>query len=261
MYDMRKVKIVFNIFLGVIGIVTLLILAGHFGWLNTVKPYIVQSGSMSPSVPLGSVVLVRAASYYGQNDIITFRQNGNPKNLVTHRIVYKKSANVSSEPTYFTIGDTNDDIDRYEVKSSDIVGKVYFSIPFIGYAVDFAKTPKGFILLVIIPATIIIYEELRFLLQELRKVLKKIRKKKEEESIQQQTRHNLPKATVIVPVLGAALVLIAVTGSFFLDREKSSENIMGASSTFETSDQTLDSIFTATPSGQTQTSTNSAEVP
>ena len=46
-------------------------------------------------------------------------------------------------------------------------------IPFVGYAVDFAKKPLGFALIIIIPATLIIYDEIRKIYGELKKSAKK----------------------------------------------------------------------------------------
>ena len=44
------------------------------------------------------------------------------------------------------------------------------TIPFLGYLIDFAKQPMGFALLVIIPVAIVIIDELRKILAEIKKI-------------------------------------------------------------------------------------------
>jgi len=46
------------------------------------------------------------------------------------------------------------------VKRENIIGKVIFTIPYIGYIGYFVRTPIGFILLIIIPATLLIIHEI-----------------------------------------------------------------------------------------------------
>lgn len=255
---MKVVRFLLNFVAGIVGLATLVILAGHFGIADTVKPFIVQSGSMAPSIPVGSVVLVRTAPVYNQNDIITFHNEGKAQSIVTHRVVFARNTN--GQNTYITGGDVNKDVDRYEVKHADIVGKVYFTLPAIGYAVDFAKTPKGFILLVIIPATIIVYEEIRSVQRELAKLFR--RKNSQQVGLEAFAgytrfatageavieRRGVPKAAIIVPVIGAALVFVSLTAAYFFDHEQSTSNIMSAAVEFVTPTLTPMVSPTATPS-------------
>ncbi|KKQ46617.1 MAG: Type I signal peptidase, partial [Candidatus Woesebacteria bacterium GW2011_GWD1_38_10] len=75
----------------------------------------------------------------------------------------------NGEPEYVTKGDANEDFDPPKISDKDIIGKVRLTIPYLGYLAFAAKKPWGFILLVIVPATIFIYEELKAVLKELRK--------------------------------------------------------------------------------------------
>jgi signal peptidase len=156
-----------------------------FDNLNSIIPraYIVQSGSMSPAIKVGSIVITQKSPSYLPNDIITFNPGGSlqsaPRekntNLVTHRILFKNyPEGVGGPASYLTAGDANEEFDRNEIKEDQIVGKVVATLPYAGYIADFAKKPYGFILLVIVPATIIIYEELKFLKREFGKSYKKL---------------------------------------------------------------------------------------
>src|SRR3989344_1992438 len=139
--------------------VAILLLLNHFKIIETVKPFVVMSGSMNPAVKLGSVVIVKPESSYRPGDIITYAPDGNKENPITHRIVFRKfPEGPAGEPVYITAGDANDDFDSVQVGPANVIGRVQFSIPYLGYLVSLAKQPYGFILFVIVPATIVIYE-------------------------------------------------------------------------------------------------------
>lgn len=232
---MRALRIILSITAGVVGACALILLAGHFGVVKFVKPYVVQSGSMSPFIPTGSIVLTTPSKAYQQNDVITFFLENDKKNLITHRIVFAKYPTDAKEETvYLTTGDANEELDRWEVKQQDVVGKVFLTVPYVGYGINLVKQPKGFILLVIIPATILVYEELRSVRKELGKAIAKRRKKKEEEGDFDEKR-GMHKAVMVVPIVGCVLVFISLSASFFLDNEESKKNVFSAAASFDTS--------------------------
>ena len=73
---------------------------------------------------------------------------------ITHRII-----NVT-DGGFITKGDANEDPDQWTVKRENVIGKVTFTIPYSGYTGYFVRTPIGFILLIIIPATLLIINEI-----------------------------------------------------------------------------------------------------
>lgn len=140
----------------ILGIAVILI-AGKFG-IGGVRALVVQSGSMEPHISTKSIVITVPSSFYSKDDIITFKQSGRENVLVTHRIVSMENTSRGNE--FVTKGDANEEADGETILANDIIGKVVFSIPLIGYIVSFAQTQAGFILLVIIPAVAIVYSEL-----------------------------------------------------------------------------------------------------
>lgn len=161
------------IFVLVIGSLVGIWLAGKYGYIQPIKPYVVLSGSMEPAIQTGAVAVVSPKAFgYSIGDIITYSL-GNAT-TITHRVTSLKEEN--GQVVYQTKGDANENADPSVVPKSAVVGSVIFSVPYIGYAVDFAKKPQGFILLVIVPATIIVYEELRFLKRETARQLSRLRK-------------------------------------------------------------------------------------
>jgi signal peptidase I len=203
-------------------------------------PYVVYSGSMEPAIKTGSVIVSIPSKNYVQGDIITFSPSGSTRDLVTHRIAVKNyPEGVNAEPSYLTAGDANDDFDSWEITNDKIVGKVALSIPYLGYAADFAKTPKGFIFLVIIPATIVVYEELKMLKGEASKFFSRFfgKNRKKGSTIQinllpKKENRGISKGFAIAPILGAFFVILAVSAAYFSDIEKSANNILGAAESY-----------------------------
>ena len=133
----------------------------------------VQSGSMSPAIKMGSVVMVKPIDDYKIGDVITFGQLTKTKSPTTHRIYDIKV--VDNTPVYVTKGDANNASDQREISKREIIGKTLISVPYAGFAVDAARKPIGFMLIIIIPAGLIIFDEARKIYEEVKK-----RKKKKE---------------------------------------------------------------------------------
>ena len=144
---------------------------------GNIETKVVLSGSMEPAVHVGSVIVLRPQSEYYENDIVTFGDDTANKIPTTHRIVESR---IQSDTTYFvTKGDSNDDPDPREITERDIKGKVLFSIPLLGYLIDFAKRPIGFALLIIVPGAIIVLDEVRKIAREV--IIMRRKKKKQQE--------------------------------------------------------------------------------
>ncbi len=144
--------------------------------LNTplqIKLYSVLSGSMEPKIPLGSVIIAVPQSEYKEGDVITFGAETDRTKTVTHRIVEVSKDIDLGKVSYRTKGDANDSPDMELIDSSRVIGKVVFHLPLLGYAVAFAQTQMGLILLIIIPATIIIYSEFLNIGKELKRMFTK----------------------------------------------------------------------------------------
>ncbi len=163
-------KIIYYIFLAALALIALLLIVSRFSIPGNFKVMTVLSGSMTPAIKMGGVVAVKPADDYKIGQVITFYRTG-VKSPITHRISDIKVE--GGEPVYITKGDANNAPDIEEVKKKDIVGKVLFSIPYIGYAVETAKKPIGFMFIIVVPAVIIIYDEIRKLWRELKKFLEK----------------------------------------------------------------------------------------
>lgn len=131
----------------------------------------VQSGSMEPTIKTGSLIVVKPIIKYEKGDIITVSNPLDNKKSMTHRIVGKIEKN--NTIFYTTKGDANNAVDSNTVAGKDIVGKVIFIFPWLGYFIAFSKTLTGLVVLVIVPSIIIIFSELLKIKDEVRNFTKK----------------------------------------------------------------------------------------
>lgn len=164
-----KVKIAENIIFIFLVVGSSLILVTAFIRPDKLQVLTVSSGSMAPSILVGSLILDLPKGEYRPGEIITFRsrdRNFESEALVTHRIteVIKSDGGIF----YKTKGDRNDSVDLDLVNQSQIVGRVIFSLPLMGHVVLFSQTSFGFFLLVILPAVVIIYREVLNLRRSIR---------------------------------------------------------------------------------------------
>ncbi|GIW68142.1 MAG: hypothetical protein KatS3mg099_090 [Candidatus Parcubacteria bacterium] len=125
-----------------------------------VRLRIVQSGSMSPAIPTGSLVVIRPSQSYEIGDVITFQTPG-ARVPTTHRIVADEI--IAGRRFFITKGDANEDADTRRVSESSVEGKVVLAVPYLGYILDFARTPLGFLAIIVVPALAVVLEEGRVL--------------------------------------------------------------------------------------------------
>jgi len=145
----------FALIILLIAVAAFTFLAPRFGW----RVDAVLSGSMEPALKVGGVVITRPAEAdeISVGDIITFYYP-ETKKLTSHRLV----AIQGGSSMYFqTRGDANEDIDAAAVPVENVVGKVCFHIPYLGYVTQFVKTRLGLILTLFLPGLIVILLEIR----------------------------------------------------------------------------------------------------
>ena len=154
---LKRIIVALAIFVLIFSVLFLIVFS--FSPLKTFQFLRVMSGSMEPGIKTGSVVFVKEVNpkELKIGDIITFSVNG-PISPVSHRIV--KIVQVGNNLKFITKGDANRTNDIDEISQSSIKGKVLFTVPYIGYISAWTKTPLGFLLLIILPALLIIINEI-----------------------------------------------------------------------------------------------------
>ena len=134
---MKIMVVILYVFIAVL-IVTLIAVFA-FG----IKLYGVQTGSMEPTCSIGTLVVVQPVDFddIHEQDIITFTVAENT--IVTHRVI-----SIDREKQLLeTKGDNNAVADSSPVSYGNVVGKVGFQIPYLGYLIVLSNTRFGRIML------------------------------------------------------------------------------------------------------------------
>ena len=168
MHIINIVKIGFQILLLAVLVVIILTVITSKTSLYGVRSYEVASGSMEPTLGIGSIIFTRPSQDYKVGDIITFKRDDID---VSHRIVAINTKN--GQQVYQTKGDANRSPDQAYVSSSAIVGKEIFQLPFLGRLTAFTKTPLGYIALLAIPTFLFVAYELWNIKEEYKKDVEK----------------------------------------------------------------------------------------
>lgn len=141
--------------------------------LGGIRSFVILSGSMTPAIPVGSVVYTQVNKAYDEGNVIAFSRGGV---TVTHRIhdIVKKGSGI----VYKTKGDANNTDDSELVSRGNVLGKEFFYLPFAGYVIVFLRTVPGFISLIVVPGLLFIGLEFGNIKREIEKeVEKKLLKK------------------------------------------------------------------------------------
>lgn len=119
------------------------------------KVFTVLSGSMEPTIPIGSEVVLRpvSADQIHVGDVITFQRPGT-KDLVTHRVVATVTA-FGGQQFWKTKGDANAAPDTWQIPASGTGLKYVFHVPFLGYALAMLGSPIGRICFILAPALLL----------------------------------------------------------------------------------------------------------
>lgn len=166
----KLLKIIGDVLFVILIIIMLIVGISLLPLPKNYKIYSVTSGSMSPTIKVGSLIIIKPLSTYSVNDIVTMKTS-EPKKTLTHRIIEKIAKN--KQIIFETKGDANKSKDIQSLLPQNIIGKVFFTIPYLGFPISYSKTLPGLIFLIIIPATIIIYSEIINIKNELINLLSK----------------------------------------------------------------------------------------
>lgn len=163
----KKSRKLTNTFRGVVDALLIMIIIGAMALLLIPRLMganllVVVSQSMEPTVPMGSIVVSHpktVSDEIGVGDVITYSaaEMGGEVIFVTHRVV--EVIGNGADVRYRTQGDGVDEPDMVLVAPDEIVGRMWFSLPRVGYLVAFIRTPLGYLTLIGLPALLFIIHE------------------------------------------------------------------------------------------------------
>lgn len=157
---------------------------GLKAYLRTDYPLLaVASGSMVPTLNEGDLIIVQGVvnadtivAEMGTGDVIVFHKPGDPELLIVHRAVGKwEDGDVWK---FNTRGDANSGDDHWirPVEDTDIVGKVTWTIPYLGHIPLFVHTRNGQIIIVILITILVLLE---FVIPSIKKMMEPEQPKEE----------------------------------------------------------------------------------
>jgi signal peptidase len=163
----RKSRKLTNTFRGVLDAFVIMIIISAVVLLLTPRLMganllVVVSQSMEPTIPMGSIVVSHPQAVDEEisvGEVITFSvaDLGSEEVFVTHRVV--EAIRNGVDVRYRTQGDGVNESDLILVAPDQIVGRMWFSLPLVGYLVAFIRTPLGYLTLVGLPALLFILHE------------------------------------------------------------------------------------------------------
>ena len=115
--------------------------------------YVVRGGSMSPDIPIGSIVITDSVDPHSiaVGDVITFRVGS--ASVVTHRVT---AVSGGSQLSFDTKGDANNATDPVPVPADAVLGRVEFSAPSVGLVMTILGTAAGLIVTLAILGALLI---------------------------------------------------------------------------------------------------------
>lgn len=105
---------------------------------------VVESGSMEPTIPTGSVIALIPKDHYDVGSVVMFEGTRINPQPTTHRIVAIDEGRITTK------GDANEDVDYRTITEEEILGEVFLTVPYAGYGADFFATPNGKALLAVL---------------------------------------------------------------------------------------------------------------
>lgn len=124
-------------------VVVVLLIATIGPRLLPYRTFTVLTGSMEPSIPVGSMIFDREvdASELAPGDVVTFHPPGHGAKLVSHRVVRIEKSKAGT--FLVTRGDANATADDWRIPASGRGLRYEFHIPYLGYVVGGLLTPVG----------------------------------------------------------------------------------------------------------------------
>jgi signal peptidase I len=119
------------------------------------RSMVVRSGSMTPAIRTGDVVVVRpiAPGEAKVGDIVTFQDPDGSGRLLVHRV--RAIVRHRNHDSFTTQGDANTTREHWNVPVDGTIGTVAYRVPLLGFAVSWISAPVGRVGLIIAPALLL----------------------------------------------------------------------------------------------------------
>jgi len=118
--------------------------------------YSVRSGSMSPTIDTGDLVVARSISptEAGIGDIVMFKAPEGGNRLISHRVRAVRERHGRS--FFVTRGDANTGFEHWNLPDDGTIGEIVYRVPKLGYVLGRISSGPGRLGLVVIPAVVLL---------------------------------------------------------------------------------------------------------
>jgi signal peptidase len=125
--------------------------------LGGFRSFTVRSGSMTPAIETGDVVVTKSISPLAARvgDVVTFVDPEGTGKLFSHRVQSVRAA--GGEVAFVTRGDANTSTERWRVPADGSIGRVAYRIPKIGYGLSWIDSGPARLALIAIPALLLLW--------------------------------------------------------------------------------------------------------
>jgi signal peptidase len=191
-------EIIIGICLVTLLLVGIVALGSKFNIPGGYSMYSVLTGSMEPGVPTGTLIITkipRSTDDIHQGDIITFIEPGFLNKYVTHRVnqvIYQGSTEL-----FQTKGDANSSLDSWRIAYGSIKGVYQTQFPYLGFFLEFLKSPIGLGIFIFIPLILISIFEIKNIFG----ILFQLKLTKEEASVRTENNRNQNHFLPVLPLL------------------------------------------------------------
>jgi signal peptidase len=148
------------VILGTAVVVTAAVLVPRLGGAT---PYAILTGSMRPSMPPGTMVVVRPvdADEVRVGDVITYQLRSGEPDVVTHRVV-TVGVDGAGHRVFRTRGDANEVADQAWVRPVQVKGRRWYAVPYLGRFTHLLGGAERQLVLVATVGTLLLYAAYMF---------------------------------------------------------------------------------------------------
>lgn len=147
----------------IIALVAVLAAAVVVPRISGATPYSILTGSMKPSFPPGTLVVVKPIDTedIAIGTVVTYQLNSGKPTVVTHRVVGMVRS-PDGALRFRTQGDANDAPDRELVRPVQIKGAFWYDVPSLGYVNKYITGKERKLTMIIVVSGLLLYSAYMF---------------------------------------------------------------------------------------------------
>lgn len=126
-------------------------------------PYVIETGSMQPGLPPGTLVVIRPVdpASLTAGSVITYQVRSGEPEVVTHRVI-AQGIDTTGSLRFRTQGDANSAADQGWVQPMQIKGERWYAVPLIGYLTTLLTGAQRQALVLVLAGVLVAYAAFMF---------------------------------------------------------------------------------------------------